>query len=128
MWAHSSIPNLSLVSRNRRVVELCFYLPQEDADIIWLGTVARQGENFLQLPAKMRTHRRFPEGPDLGFLEFALVRRRSVGLKTTILQRQSHSEYRSIVWIANTRAKPRVPIAISRLAGGRLAIYLALYA
>jgi hypothetical protein len=125
MRALSSIPSLSLVSRNGRLVELCLDLPQEDADIFRLG-IARQGEDFLQLPAKMRTHRRSPEGPDLGFLEFALVRRQSVALKTIILRRQFHSEYRSIVRIANTRAKPRAPIAISRLGGGRIAIYLAL--
>jgi hypothetical protein len=61
-------------------------LPQEDADIFRLGTVARQGEDFLQLPAKMRAHRRFPEEPDLGFLKFAFVRRQSVALKMTILR------------------------------------------
>src|ERR1700730_2140055 len=94
MRALSSIPNLSLVSRNGRLVELCLDLPQEDADIFRLGTVARQGEDFLQLAAKMRAHRRFPEGPDIGFLEFALVRRQSAAVKTILLQCQFHPEYR----------------------------------
>src|ERR1700732_485930 len=91
---NASIPSLSLVSRNGRIVELCLDLPQEDADILRLGTVAWQGEDFLQLPAKMRAHRRFPQEPDLGFLEFALGRRQSVALKTITLRRQFHSEYR----------------------------------
>jgi hypothetical protein len=119
-----TIPNLSPVSRNGRLVELRLDLPEEDADIFRLGTVGRQGEDFLQLPAKMRAHRRFPEATDLGFLEFALVRRQSVALKTIILRRQLHPEYYSIVWFANTCAKPRASIAISRLSGRCLAINL----
>ncbi|MGH6846845.1 MAG: hypothetical protein ACREC0_05245 [Methylocella sp.] len=69
-------------------------LPQEDADIFRLGTAGRQGEDFLQLPAKMRTHHRFPEVPDLDFLESALVRRQSVALKTIIPLHQFHPGYR----------------------------------
>ena len=97
MRAHSSIANFSTVSRKGRLVELCLDRPEEDADIFRLGTVGRQGEDFLQLPAKMRAHRRFPEGPDLGFLEFALLRRQSVALKMVILLREFHPETRSIV-------------------------------
>ena len=67
----------------------------------------RQGEDFLQLPAKMRTRRRFPEGPDLEFLELALVRGQGAALKTIILQHQFHPIYRLIVWFTNTRAKTR---------------------
>jgi hypothetical protein len=87
---HSSIPNLSPVFRNEQLVELCLDLPYEDADSFRLGIIGRQGEDFLQLPAKMRAHLRFPEGPDLGFLEFALVRRQTVALKTTILRHYFH--------------------------------------
>src|SRR3984893_12172937 len=126
MRAHSSIANFSTVSRKGRLVELCLDRPEEDADIFRIGTVGRQGEDFLQLPAKMRTHRRFPEGPDLWFVEFALVRRQSVALIIIILRHQFHPEYRLIVWFANTCAKLRAPAATSRLAGRRLAIYLPL--
>jgi hypothetical protein len=75
--------------------------PEEDADILRLGTFGRQGEDYLQLPAKMCAPRCFPEWPDLGFLEFALVCRQSVALKTIILLRQFHPEYCSIAWFAN---------------------------
>ena len=93
------VERISPVSRNRRLVELCLDRPQEDADIFRLGTVARQGEDFLQLPAKMRTHHRAPDGPDLWFVEFALVWRQSVALITI---GQFHPQYRLIVWFANT--------------------------
>ena len=54
----------------------------------------------------MRAQRRFSEVPELGFLEFALVRRQCAALKTIILLRQIHRDYRLIVWFANTRATP----------------------
>ncbi|MGH6840269.1 MAG: hypothetical protein ACREDT_16075, partial [Methylocella sp.] len=93
----ASIPDLSPVSRDGRVVELCIYRPQEDADIIRLGTAGRQGEDFLQLPAKLRIHRRFPERPNFGFLESALVRRQGAALKAIILRSQIHPGYSLIV-------------------------------
>src|ERR1700730_4689227 len=110
MRAHSSIANFSTVSRKGRLVELCLDRPEEHADIFRLGTVGRQGEDFLQLPAKMRAHRRLPEGPDQRILEFALVRRHSAALKPTLLRHYFHPEYRLTVWFANTCAKPRAPI------------------
>src|SRR5580704_1737914 len=58
----------------------------------------------------MRAHRRLPEGPDQRILEFALVRRHSAALKTTLLRHYFHPEYRLTVWFANTCAKPRAPI------------------
>lgn len=129
MRAQSSIPNLSPVSRDGRLVEFCMDLPQEDADIFRLGRVRRQGEDFLQLPAKLRARRRFPEGTDLGVFEFALVRRQSVTLKTIVLRRQFHPqfhpEYRLIVWVANTYETPRA-IAIAPLSGRCIANYLPL--
>jgi hypothetical protein len=120
MRALSSIPNLSLVSRNGRIVELCLDLPQEDADIFRLGIVARQGEDFLQLPAKMRAHRRLPEGPDFGFLEFAVARRQSVALKTIILRRQFHSNTARLFGSRTRAQNLALPSRFRGLAGGRI--------
>jgi hypothetical protein len=100
MRAHSSISDLSPISRKMWLVELCSDLVQQDADIFRLGTDGRQGENFLQFPAKMRAHRRFPKRPDLGFFELALFRRQGAAVKTKILRHQFH-----LVWFANTGAK-----------------------
>jgi hypothetical protein len=120
------MPNLSTDSGNGRLVELRPDLLQEDADIFRFGTVRRQGEDFLQLPAKKRTRRRFPVGPDLESLEFALVRGQGAALITIILRRQFHSIYRLSVWFADTRANSRASFAISRLAGRCSAIFLPL--
>jgi hypothetical protein len=113
MPAHSSISDLSPVSRKMWPVELCSDLVQQDADTFRLGTGGRQGENFLQLPAKMRSRHRFPKGSDLGFFEFALVRRQGPTVKTILLRRQFHPEYRFV----REHGCESVPFAISRRAG-----------
>ena len=107
MPAHSSISGLSPVSRKRCPVELCSDLVQQDADIFRLGTGGRQGENFLQLSAKMRARHRFTKGSDLGFFEFALALRHDAAVKTILLRRQFHPSTALIVWLTNTCAKRR---------------------
>ncbi len=124
MRAHSSISDLSPVSRKMWVVELCSDLVQEDADIFRLGPVGRQGENLLQLPAKMRAHPRFPKGSDLGFFEFALVRRQGAASKTTILRHQFHPEY-PLDCLVREHGCESAPIAISRR-GGRASPFMPL--
>src|ERR1700720_3905242 len=96
MRAHSSISDLSPVSGKMWPVELCSDFVQQDADIFRLGTGGRQGEDCLQFPAKMRAQLRFPEEPDLGFFEFALVRRQGPAVKTILLQCQFHPKYRFV--------------------------------